>query len=57
MTGFAFSAAATAWSQRGSSNGERDDLDGCDHLAFHHRLVGRQRRHRDGLIDPVKRVD
>ena len=57
MTGFAFTAAATAWSRADAGDGERNDLHGGDHLAFDHRLVGRQRRYRDRFIDPVERID
>ncbi len=36
---------------------ERDDFHGRDHLAGDHRLVGRQRRERDRLVDAVESVD
>ena len=40
-----------------SRNGERNDLDGRDHLARNHRLVGRKRRERDGFINLVEAID
>jgi len=34
-----------------------NELHGCDHLAFDHRLEGGQRGKGDGLIDVVDAVD
>ena len=42
---------------RGFRHRKRNDLYGRDHFAFDHRLVGRQRRQRDRLVDAVERVD
>jgi hypothetical protein len=36
---------------------ERDQFHGCDHLAFDHRLIGGQRRKRNGFIDAIDTVD
>ena len=36
---------------------ERNDLDRRDHLAGDHRLIGRQRRERDRLVDAVEPID
>ncbi len=38
-------------------DGERNDLDGRDHLARHHRLESGQGRKRDRLVDAVEPVD
>ena len=50
-------AAASAASRAAAGDRERNDLHRRDHLAGDHRLVGRQRRQRDRLVDAVEPVD
>ena len=57
MTGLALRRLGDRLVARGGGHRERNDLHGGDHLAFHHRLEGRQRRQRHRLVDAVEPVD
>ncbi len=55
--GFAACAVFMADRKMSPATANGNDLHRRQHLAFDHRIVGRQRRDRDRLVDPVHRID